>query len=117
MRSTRISLRSTLFWGLLLGGLLMAATVYAQSKPRPSPSDCDAYARNFAERYSGGILGGAAKGAVGGAIFGAIIGDKSKTTKRGAALGGIVGGSKRAIDRSRVRQQAYDDCMAGRVQW
>ena len=89
---------------------------YAQSGNRVSPAECDAYARNYAESYSGGMVGGAAKGAIGGGIFGAIVGDR-KAAKRGALLGGAIGGTKRVVNRNRLRRQAYEDCMAGRVQW
>jgi uncharacterized protein YcfJ len=96
--------------------ILVAQATFAQNA-KPSPSDCDAYARNYAERYSGSMLGGAAKGALGGGIFGAIIGDSSKTTKRGAAFGAVAGGVKRGVNSNELRRRAYDDCMAGRVQW
>jgi len=83
---------------------------------KPSPSDCDAYARNKAENSSEGVLGGALKGTAKGALFGAIVGDR-ESAKKGAALGGVVRGTKAVVNREKIRRQAYDDCMAGRVQW
>lgn len=83
---------------------------------KPSPSDCDAYARNKAESSSEGLLGGAVRGSAKGALFGAIVGDR-KGAKKGAALGGVVQGTKSVVNRDKIRRQAYDDCMAGRVQW
>ena len=106
--------------GIFIIVIVFAQTAFTQNyqkRSRPTPADCDAYARNYAERYSGSILGGAAKGAVGGAIFGAIIGDSSKTTRRGAALGAVAGGVKRGVNSNELRRRAYDDCMAGMVQW
>jgi len=108
------------FWGIFIILMVFAQIAFAQNdqnRPKPTPSDCDAYARNYAERYSGSMLGGAVKGAVRGGIFGAIVGDSSKATKRGAAIGALGSGVKRGVDRSELRRRAYDDCMAGRVQW
>jgi hypothetical protein len=109
-------MQKTLIWPLILFSLTVfvlatMGTVHAQS-----PADCDAYARNEASR-SGSMLGGAARGAVGGAAFGAIVGDSSKAAKRGAALGGVVGGARQAASQNNIHQRAYDDCMAGRVNW
>ena len=83
---------------------------------KPSPSDCDAYARNKAENSSDGVLGGAVRGTAKGALFGAIVGDRD-SAKKGAALGGVVRGTKSAVNRNKIHRQAYDDCMAGRVRW
>jgi hypothetical protein len=98
---------------------LFVVQAFAQTGSRdykPSPSDCDAYARNKAENSSEGVLSGAIKGTARGALFGAIVGDR-KGAKKGAALGGVVRGTKSAVNRDKIRRQAYDDCMAGRVQW
>jgi len=40
--------------------------------------------------------GGAVKGAVGGAALGVIIGDNSKSTKRGAGAGALIGANRQA---------------------
>jgi len=79
--------------------------------------------------------GGAVKGAVGGAALGAIIGDSTKSTKRGAGAGALIGANRQAkqnqsVDRNRKdweQQQAseysnarngynraYSACMEGR---
>jgi len=111
--------RIIILFGIFILVMFFAQMSFAQSdqsRPRPSPADCDAYARNYVESTSGGMLGGAARGAVGGGLFGAVIGG-GKGAGRGAALGAVVGGTKRAVDRDRAHRQAYDDCMAGRVRW
>jgi hypothetical protein len=105
---------------LLLGGLLLYGwagmpTADAQNKS-PSPADCDAYARNYAQRGGAPVLGNAARGAGGGALFGAVIGG-GKGAKRGAALGGAVGAVKGGVEKNQRHNQAYEDCMAGRVKW
>jgi len=87
-----------------------------QTANAQSPADCDAYARNETKRSTDSLLGGAVRGGVGGALFGAIVGN-SKSAGRGAALGAVVGGVKRAVNKNKAHQRAYDDCMAGRVQW
>ena len=105
---------------LLLGGLLLC--VYTgvpgadEKSNRPSPADCDAYARNYAQSGGSPVLGGAVKGGAGGALFGAIIGG-GKGAKRGAALGGAVGAVKGGVKKNQRHEQAYNDCMAGRVKW
>lgn len=101
---------------LVILASLSIAMICSANSYRPSPADCDAYARNYAENYNSGVLGGAVRGGAGGALFGAII-DGSDGAKRGALLGGAVGGTRNAVQRNRIRQQAYNDCMAGRVRW
>lgn len=101
--------------GLLLWGLMVVATAQAQSN-RPSPADCDAYARNYARNTGSPPLGNAARGAGRGALFGAIIGG-GKGAKRGAALGGLTGAVKGGVQKGNRYDQAYNDCMAGRVRW
>lgn len=83
---------------------------------RPSPADCDAYARNTADNYSEGVLGGAVRGSAKGALFGAIVGGRD-SARKGALLGGAVRGTRAAVNRDQIHRQAYADCMAGRVRW
>lgn len=112
-------LLSTLLLVVLFGvgfTALPLAAMNGQQQYRPSPADCDAYARNYADQYASGMLGGAVRGGAGGALFGAIVGG-SKGAKRGALLGGAVGGTRNVVNRNQVRKQAYNDCMAGRVRW
>lgn len=97
----------------LIGTTLCVAVAQPAAAWRPSPSECDYYARNEAQR-AGSALGGAAKGAIGGAIFGAIVG-KGRGAKTGAALGGILAGLGKAAQNEDIRRRAYDDCMAGYV--
>jgi len=51
--------------------------------------------------------GGIARGALGGAALGAIVGDSSKSTKRGAAAGALIGG---------VRQNSANSATAQKTQ-
>ena len=112
--------REKLVWSLLLGGLLLwggavVPTAHAQ-RSRPSPADCDAYARNAASGAGAPVLGEAARGAARGAMFGAIVGGGSGAG-RGAALGGTVGAVRGGVRKNERQSSAYNDCMAGRVQW
>ncbi len=50
--------------------------------------------------------GGAAKGALAGAAAGVIIGDKSKYTKRGAAVGALGGAASQASSNQKSQQAA-----------
>jgi outer membrane lipoprotein SlyB len=112
-------MKKKLVWFLMLFSftVLVFATVKTVPAQSPSPADCDAYARNEANRSTGSALGGAVVGGAGGAAFGAIVGDSSKAAKRGAALGAVVGGVSQASKKNSVQQRAYDDCMSGRVKW
>ncbi|GAB6909735.1 exported hypothetical protein [Desulfosarcina cetonica] len=112
-------------WILPLIALTACVTFFGVANPafadsrhhrKPSPADCDAYARNYARNYSPGMLGGAARGGAGGALFGAVIGGR-KGAKRGAMLGGAIGGTTSAVNREEIRRRAYHDCMSGRVRW
>jgi hypothetical protein len=49
--------------------------------------------------------GGAAKGALGGAALGAIFGSSSKTTKRSAVAGGVLGGVRQSSKNRQVDQE------------
>lgn len=98
----------------LMGAILCFTVVEPAAAWQPSPSECDYYARNEAQR-AGSAIGGAAKGGIGGAIFGAIVGKGKKGAKRGAAIGALLGGLGRAAGNENIRRRAYDDCMAGRV--
>jgi len=107
--------RFTLSLALVIGGFALSFIALPETSLAASPSDCAAYAKRV-EMDAGSMAGGAARGAARGAIFGAIVGD-SDATKRGAALGGVVGGARRSAGRNETYRRAYDDCMAGRVQW
>jgi hypothetical protein len=108
--------KKKLIWSLMLFSFTLFVFATVEIVPAQSPADCDAYARNEANR-SGSVVGGAAVGALGGAGFGAIVGDSSKAAKRGAALGAVVGGVRNAGAKNSVHQRAYDDCMSGRVRF
>ncbi len=104
-------------WGLALVviGIALSFLALPETSLAASPSDCDAYARRV-EMDAGSVGGGAVRGAARGAIFGGIVGH-SEGAGRGAALGAVVGGARRAAGRSATYRSAYDNCMAGRVQF
>jgi hypothetical protein len=52
------------------------------------------------QKKSGGIV----KGGLGGAALGAIIGDSSKSAKRGAVAGGLIGGVRQSSKNSQTEQ-------------
>ena len=103
-----------LFYGVVFFTLLLLSIpAFAQ---KPTPSDCDVYARNYANNAQGSVVGGAARGGAKGAVFGAII-DGGSGAGKGAAIGAIAGGAKRSIQRHNSYEEAYNACMAGKVQW
>ncbi len=108
-----------IIYGLLfvmISGLVLFAGA-GNSFARRADADCDAYARDYADRHSGGggdVLGGALGGAATGAILGGIIGG-GRGAGTGAAIGGGVGalggGSAAASNWNYVYNRAYDRCM------
>jgi predicted lipid-binding transport protein (Tim44 family) len=115
--------RFLLVWGIGVAMVAVCALLAVADKSlaqsRPSPSYCEAYARDSANRNShyssgGGALGGAARGAAGGAIFGAITGNAGRGAAVGAGVGAVVGGARKANSQQYYYDQAYRDCMAGR---
>lgn len=56
------------------------------------------------EKKSGGIV----RGGLGGAALGAIIGDSSKSAKRGAAAGGLIGGVRQRSANIKTEQKTKD---------
>ena len=100
---------------LFLLGCVAALFSMPEDSFGQSPADCQAYAKRV-QSDSGSVIGGTGRGAARGAAFGAIVGD-SDSTRKGAALGAAVGGVRRSARRNGVYQQAYDNCMAGKVQF
>lgn len=56
------------------------------------------------EKKSGGVV----RGGLGGAALGAIIGDSSKSAKRGAAAGGLIGGVRQRSANIKTEQKTKD---------
>ena len=99
--------------------VLMTGPVPAPSSAqtsRPSATECDRYARNYAENNSrrGQVLGSGARGSLLGAGIGAIAGDAGIGAAVGGGLGLIAGGSRRRATADRMYDVAFQDCMAGR---
>ena len=106
-----------LWVALVTVGVLLA--VSDKSGAQPSPSSCDFYARDSANRNShyssgGGAMGGAARGAAKGALFGAITGNAGRGAAVGAGIGAIAGGARKANNWQYYYDQAYRSCMTGR---
>jgi hypothetical protein len=52
--------------------------------------------------------GGAVKGAAAGAVAGKVLGNSSKTTKRSAAAGGLIGGVSQSSKNAKTEQKQKD---------
>ncbi len=112
-------------WGLIVtlvasGLVLGSVSTCSARRDSPDPAYCDSYARDYANRYSGGgrdVLGGAVGGAAGGALLGGII-DGGSGAGKGAAIGAGVGAVGGGIHASKAwnnnYRRAYDSCMRGR---
>ena len=74
---------------------------------------CEQYARDVSRQETGGnIVGGAAVGAIGGAVLGGILGGGKKgSVGTGAAVGALGGGGLGAVNRKRVFDRAYAECI------
>ncbi|MCB1496732.1 MAG: BA14K family protein [Bauldia sp.] len=74
---------------------------------------CEQYAKDVSRQETGGnILGGAAVGAIGGAVLGGIFGGGRKgSVGTGAAVGALGGGGLGAVNRTRVYDRAYQECI------
>ena len=57
-----------------------------------------------AQKKSGGVV----KGGLGGAALGAIIGDSSKSAKRGAVAGGLIGGVRQSSANRQTEQKQQE---------
>ena len=97
---------------LVTVGLLPTDVAKAQGN---SAAFCDSHARDVSRHVSrGGGIGGAVRGAAGGAAIGAIVNGR-RGARRGAAIGAITAGTARAVQRSRIYNQAYSDCLRGLI--
>ena len=112
-KTASCGIRRKIFTGLVSAALIIggASAAAAQS------AQCDAYARDVANRYTnsaGNVIGGAALGAIGGALLGGAI-RGGKGARRGAVIGGGVGALGGAAHTSQEWQDryyyAYNDCM------
>jgi hypothetical protein len=83
---------------------------------------CHRYAQRMSANYAppapAGAFAGGAAGAIGGAVFGGIIGgSKGAGTGAliGAGVGAVAGASANERKHRKIYDQAFRDCMAGRV--
>ena len=80
--------------------------------------DPELYAQDMAECevYTEEVIiaAGAAKGTAAGAAVGAATGAVTGDVGRSAALGGIYGGTRSALDGDREQQRIWKNCMRGR---
>jgi len=115
----RLTRSSPIVWGLV-AAVLWAGVFLAPGTSFAARSvQCDNYARDYADRHSGGgsdVVGGALGGAATGALLGGIIGGGGGAAK-GAAIGGGVGAlggtAAAGSNWSRAYNRAYDRCMNG----
>jgi BA14K-like protein len=113
-KSSFTGMRRRVVTGMLSGLIVVAGATAAAAQ---NSRQCDAYARDIANRYTntaGNVVGGAALGAIGGAIIGGAI-RGGKGAGRGAVIGGGVGALGGAAHNSQEWQNryyaAYNDCM------
>lgn len=104
--------------------LAVSLSVAAGCAANPKPIidtrgvDPELLARDMAEceEYTHEIdtLEGAAKGTAAGAVVGAAAGAVTGDVGDSAALGGIYGATRSALDADRDKQRVYKNCMRGR---
>ncbi len=102
----------------------LLAVIVAGCAANPEPIidtkgvDPELYARDMAECevYTEEVViaAGAAKGTAAGAAVGAATGAVTGDVGRSAALGGIYGGTRSALDADRDQQRIWKNCMRGR---
>lgn len=118
----KVAQRNWIAWGLIVslvtsGLLLGAVSTSSARRARPDPAYCDAYARDYADRYSSGgrdVVGGAIGGAAAGALLGGIVGGgrgAGKGAAIGAGVGAVGGGVHAARSWNDNYRWAYDSCM------
>ena len=102
--------------------LLAIALTACAANPKPiidtKGVDPELYAQDMAECevYTEEIIvaAGAAKGTAAGVAVGAAAGVVTGDVGRSAALGGISGGTRSALDADREQQHVWKNCMRGR---
>jgi uncharacterized membrane protein len=99
---------------LAFGTLTVAHTV---ARAEPSAAACTDYARNYAQQQTRGIaLIGTGTGAGVGGLVGGIFGKAGAGAVIGAGIGTIAGSKQRSQNSRAIFEDAFIDCMAGRVQ-
>jgi uncharacterized membrane protein len=99
---------------LAFGPLTVADTV---AHAEPSAAACTTYAQNYAQQQTRGIaLIGTGTGAGVGGLVGGIFGKAGAGAVIGAGIGTIAGSKHRSQSSKAIFEDAFIDCMAGRVQ-
>ena len=100
------------------GVLLFAFYPLTGAHAEPSAAVCTQYASNYTQQNNnkGQIIGGAAGGSAIGAGIGLIFGSAGAGAAIGAGLGVIGGGARKSEGGRKMYEDAFIDCMAGRVQ-
>lgn len=101
---------------LACGMALLAFCPLTAAHAEPSAAACTDYARSYAQQQTRGIaLIGAGTGAGVGGLVGGIFGKAGGGAIIGAGIGTIAGSKHRSQSAKAVFEDAFIDCMAGRV--
>jgi uncharacterized membrane protein len=102
---------------VVCGVALVAFCLLTAAHAEPSPAVCSNYADSYAQKQTRGlVLGGAVSGTAIGAGIGAIFGGAGAGAVVGVGLGTITGGNRKSQNYRTIYEDAFIDCMAGRVQ-
>ena len=102
---------------LACGIALLAFCPLTAAHAEPSAAVCSKYADSYAqEKTKGMMLRGTAGGGVAGGLVGALFGGAGAGAVIGAGLGTITGGAQKSQNYKTIFEDAFIDCMAGRVQ-
>lgn len=111
-------MRAVTVKALACGATLFAFAPLPRAHAEPSAAVCTQYANNYVQNNNnrGQLIGGAARGSAAGAGVGLIFGVPLAGGVVGAGLGAIGGGSRKSESGRILFEDAFIDCMAGRVQ-
>jgi hypothetical protein len=117
-RKGRIVVKAATIKALACATALFAFSPLLRAHAEPSAALCTQYANNYAQQNNnkGQLLGGAVGGSAVGAGIGLIFSAPGAGAAVGAGLGLIGGGAKKSESRKKIFEDAFIDCMAGRVQ-
>jgi uncharacterized membrane protein len=96
---------------------LLAFYPLTAAQAEPSAAACSDYAHNYAQKQTSGIvLGGAVTGSAVGGLVGSLFGKMGAGAVVGAGLGTIAGSGRKSQSYKATFEDAFIDCMAGRIQ-
>jgi uncharacterized membrane protein len=102
---------------LACGVALLAFCPITVTQAEPSAAACTDYARSYAQKETRGVvLAGAGVGSGVGGLVGSIFGKSGAGAIVGAGIGTIAGSKQRSQNSKAIFEDAFIDCMAGRVQ-